>query len=208
MSTIANSTAKAPIEATEPAADTTDVYADLSKLRMSQSFEELAGAKKVLTTVRVGKPDDQTFVRVHGSPEYRMDAALIELKEEERGSNIYLVLPNVAAAVSNEVHWATLFTAITRQGDVFLWRVKGTQDGRAKDWARSAREAAERAMVEWVRVKANMGVGAYEYFLASGTIPDPEWPPYTFNELLRVAFGRERLVDRLDHPILKKLRGE
>jgi hypothetical protein len=52
-----------------------------------------------------------------------------------------------------------------------------------------------------------MGVGAYEYFLASGTIPDPEWPAYTFNELLRVAFGRERLVDRLDHPILKKLRG-
>ena len=59
-----------------------------------------------------------------------------------------------------------------------------------------------------MRVKANMGVGAYEYFLASGTIPDPEWPAYTFNELLRVAFGRERLVDRPDHPILKKLRGE
>jgi hypothetical protein len=199
-----NSTTAIPVE---PAADA-DVYADLSKLRMSQSFEELAGAKKVLTTVRVGKPDDQTFVRVHGSPEYRMDLALLEMKEEERGSNIYLVLPHVAATVPNEVHWATVYTAITRQGDVFLWRVKKSQDKRGSDWARSAREAAERAIVEWVRVKANMGVGAYEYFLASGTIPDPEWPAYTFNELLRVAFGRERLVDRPDHPILKKLRGE
>jgi hypothetical protein len=35
---------------------------------------------------------------------------------------------------------------------------------------------------------------------------DPEWPRLTFQELLRIAF-RDRLVDRLDHPVILRLRG-
>ena len=57
-----------------------------------------------------------------------------------------------------------------------------------------------------MRVKANMSLGAYEMFEAGATIPDPEWPAESFQELLRIAF-RDRLVDRLDHPFIAKLRG-
>ena len=41
---------------------------------------------------------------------------------------------------------------------------------------------------------------------AADTIPDPEWPTLSFQELLRIAF-RDRLIDRLDHPVIKRLRG-
>ena len=74
------------------------------------------------------------------------------------------------------------------------------------EWHRSAAEAAELAMRRWVRVKANMSLGAYEIFEAASTIPDPEWPELPFQELLRIAF-RDRLVDRLDHAVIKRLRG-
>ena len=61
-------------------------------------------------------------------------------------------------------------------------------------------------MHNWIRIKANMSLGANDIFEASGTIPDPEWPEQTFQELLRIAF-KDRLVDRLDHPVIKRLRG-
>jgi hypothetical protein len=81
-------------------------------------------------------------------------------------------------------------------------------DGRQTDWARSETEAAEAAMQRWVRVKANMNLGAYEYYEAgSDKIPDPEWPDLSFMQMLTVAF-KGRLVDNLNHPVLKRLRGE
>ena len=61
-------------------------------------------------------------------------------------------------------------------------------------------------MKGWVRVKANMSLGAYETTAAESLIPEPEWPQQSFQELLRIAF-KDRLVDRLDHPVVKRLRG-
>src|SRR5262245_18203993 len=55
---------------------------DLTSLRLDQSFVETAGIKKLLTTVPVGKPNPQDFIRVHPSEAYRDVFAVIELKEE------------------------------------------------------------------------------------------------------------------------------
>jgi hypothetical protein len=68
-------------------------------------------------------------------------------------------------------------------------------------------EHAERAMTEWIRVQANMDLGAYEATSAPAKLPDPEWPDYAFNDLVRIAF-RERIIASFDHPVLKRLRGE
>lgn len=151
---------------------TADPY-DPENLRLDQSFVELAGVKKLLTTVPVRKPKSQDFVRVHPSADYRRDFAIIEL-EEDRES--YLVTPTVAADLQNEFKPKTLFTAINRQGVVFLWPVSITvADARTLEWHRSAREGAETAVRKWVRVQANMSLGAYEMFEAAGTIPEPTW---------------------------------
>jgi hypothetical protein len=61
-------------------------------------------------------------------------------------------------------------------------------------------------MHRWVRVAANMALGAYEVFEASANIPEPAWPDLSFPELLKIAF-QDRLVDRPDHPVILKLRG-
>jgi hypothetical protein len=64
------------------------------------------------------------------------------------------------------------------------------------------------AMQRWVRVKANMSLGAYEVYEASANIPEPAWPgDLTFDQMLKIAF-KGRLVDSFDHPVLKRLRGE
>jgi hypothetical protein len=177
---------------------------DPRNLRLNQDFFESSGVKKLLVTVPVRKPHKQDFIRVHSDSDYRNDCAIIELQEDRES---YLVTPSMAQDLRNEIQIVTLFTAINRQGVVFLWPVSiPAADARVLEWHRSAREGAELAMTSWVRVQANMSLGAYEFVKATATIPDPEWPEETYTQLLRIAF-RDRFVDRPDHPVVARLRG-
>jgi hypothetical protein len=101
----------------------------------------------------------------------------------------------------------TLYLAINKQGTVFLWPVRlPTPDGKDLDWWRSAREAADRATRSWIRVRANMNLGAYEIFEAASTLSEPEWPDLSYWDLIKIAF-KDHLVMDLDHPVIKRLRG-
>src|SRR5262249_48800525 len=156
-------------------------------------------------TVPVRKPNRQEFVRVHPDPEWRLETAVLELKEERE---TYLVDPGLWADLPGEIVPKVLFTAVNRQGVVFLWpaRLPG-EDGKQDEWNRSALEAAQLATDSWVRVPANMSLGAYEVYQATGDLPEPAWPDGGFQKLIEVAF-KDRFIRALDHPVIRKLRGE
>ncbi len=44
--------------------------------------------------------------------------------------------------------------------------------------------------------------------MATGELPGPEWPQESLGELLKIAFKGGKLIDSVDHPVLKRLRGE
>src|SRR5262245_15819662 len=73
---------------------------DPASLRLSQDFAASLGVKKALLTVPVRKPDKAWFVRVHPDEAYRLQTAVIELKED-RGGETHLVAkalwPDLAA---------------------------------------------------------------------------------------------------------------
>ena len=189
---------------TEQQASTPDPF-DPTNLRLSQSFVETAGVKKLLTTIPVRRPSPQEFVRVHPSPEYRENFPIIELKDEREE---YIVTASLVPELIGEFVIKTLYLAINRQGTLFFWPVRlPGPDGKDMNWWKSAREAAVLAMKDWVRVKANMNLGAYDIFQPDGVIPDPEWPQRGFWELIKIAF-RDHLIDRIDHPVIKRLRGQ
>jgi hypothetical protein len=177
---------------------------DLASLRLNPSFIETAGVKKLLTTIPARRPNAQDFVRVHPSPDYRADFALIDLKDDRED---YLVRPEILPELAGEVVYKTIFTAINRQGVVFLWPVRlPAADDRKTEWPRSAREGAELAMTRWVRLKANMSLGAYEITVAESVMAEPTWPELSYQELVRIAY-RDRMITTLDHPVIKRLRG-
>lgn len=178
---------------------------DPAALRLDQIFTDGTAVKKLLTTIPVRKPSRQDFVRVHPDVAYRLSpAAIIELKDDRE---TYLVTPSIAPDLVGELVAATIYTAINRQGVVHLWPVQlPAPDGKRNAWHRSAEAAADVAMRRWVRLTANMSLGAYEIFEASANIPEPTWPELPFSELLKIAF-RDRLVDRSDHPVILQLRG-
>ena len=188
-----------------PATPAPDPF-DLASLRLNPSFLETAGVKKLLTTVPARKPSPQEFFRVHPAPEFRENFALIDLKDD---CEDYLVLQKLVPELIGEVVYKTIFTAINRQGVVFLWAIRlPAPDARRSDnWARSAREAAEFATGQWVRVKSNMSLGAYEITVADSFMAEPNWPDLSFQELLRIAY-RDRMVTSLEHAVVKRLRGQ
>jgi hypothetical protein len=178
---------------------------DLASLRLNPSFLETAGVKKLITTVPSHKPNPQDFVRVRPEPEYRENFATIELRDDRES---YIVHPDILPDLLNEVSYETIFTTVNRQGVVSLWPVKLiTPDSKRNDWARSMREAAEMAMTKWIRVKSNLNLKAYEIYVAECEIAEPVWPDLTFPDLLKIAY-RDRMIAALDHPVIKRLRGQ
>ena len=180
---------------------------DPAALRISQDFAAAAGVKQVLATIPVRKPGKQDFIRTHPSEEYRLTTVVIELRDER--SESYLVTPDLRDELIGEVIPVTLFLAINRQGVVFFWPCKlPDPSGRVNAWHESALEAAHLARDGWIRVTADMSLGAYRIFQATGELPDPEWPTESLGELLKIAFKGGKLIDAVDHPVLKRLRGE
>ena len=80
-------------------------------------------------------------------------------------------------------------------------------DGRENPWHTAAHRAAELAMGHWIRLIANMQLGCYECREAHGVSAKPQWPKEDFEKLLEIAF-RGRFIKTLDHPLLRKLRGD
>jgi hypothetical protein len=196
------SLAPAPSSAAAPPLDN---RFDPSRLRLSQDFENKVGVKKAIITVPVRKPDRQWFVRVHPDETWRLNTAVLELKEERE---TYLVERALWSELPGEVIPKMLFTAVNRQGVTFLWPVRlPGGDGKWDEWNRSAMEAAQMAMKGWVRIAANMSLGAYDVFAATADLPEPVWPEIGFEKLLSVAF-KDRFISDLDHPVVRRLRGQ
>jgi hypothetical protein len=199
---------KPSIQAVNPTPNSTGAPPDPfdpANLRLSQSFVETAGVKKLLSVVPVRKPSPQDFVRTHPSPEYRDNFPIVELKDEREE---YIVTAGLVPELNGEFVTKTLFLAINRQATLFFWPVRlPAPDGKMLDWWRTSREAAELAMKKWVRVKANMNLGAYDIYEAQSTMSDPEWPKEGFWDLIKIAF-RDHLITSMDHPVIKRLRGQ
>ncbi len=185
-------------------AETPDPF-DPESLRLSQDFAQLADVKPILATVPVRKPGRQDYVRINVDPDYQLTTAILQLKEERED---YIVAADVRQELFGELVPVTLFTAINRQGVVFLWPCRiPDETGRSNSWHESALEAADLARESWVRISADMSLGAYRLYVAGGQLPEPEWPEESFRELLKIAF-KSRYIDNHDHPVLKRLRGE
>lgn len=179
---------------------------DPTRLRLSQRFSQGVDIKRALVTVPVRKPNPQEFFRVHPDEEWRLDTALIEIKLDRE---FYLVAPEIWPLFPNECKPRTLYTTIDRRNVLTLWPVRlPDENGRLDDWNRSAHEAAELAAEKWVRLSSDMSLGAYRIDVALGAFPDPDWPSeISFRDLLEIAF-KGKMIEDLDHPVLRRLRGE
>jgi hypothetical protein len=178
---------------------------DLSKLALNPSTLPVVKAVRAVLT---GKPNPHEFFRVHPNPDYRMTFGMFELKDGQQVREEFLVAPDLVPVLDGETVIKQIYTCINRAGIIRLWPVRLPRpDEKDSLWWQTAHAAADKAMTQWVRIKANMGTGANEYHFAESHIPDPDWKEVApFKVLLQEAY-RNRVIQDLDHPALKKMRG-
>ena len=185
---------------------------DFDSVKLSPSFEAATLVEKLITTIPIRKPKSGLeFFRVRDDPEWTFKTYLLDLKDGE--DEKYIVVPQLIPEVldTGRLKPVMLYTLMTHTHKVFFLSDIPLQDADGKDneYNRSRREAYEMAKEKWVKIQANMPLGAYEIFRAKGELPDPVWPdePKTMKEALKIAF-KNKIIDSIDHPVLKQLRGE
>jgi hypothetical protein len=190
---------------TKEAASTEADQWDLDSLRVSQDYADGPGVEQVITDVPVSKPTKSQWVRTHPDPEHQIETLILELEEERE---LFLIAPSLHSVLITEptVSRRLLITTITRQGRLSLWPIRlPAPDGKIDAWNKTAMDAAWRARSTWVRIAADMGFGNYRVWEAKDALGEPKWPSLSFKDILKIAFA-DRMISRLDHPVIKRLR--
>ncbi len=178
---------------------------DPEALRISGDAE--ISTEKVLTAVPVRKPKRDEFFRVRPGEEFTVDALVVE-RDDDLDREVYVVVPSCAEAVLEVARRVRLFTCISKRGTVFLWPAKLPGESAAgRRYAETGLKIAQHAETLWVRMYGDRSLGGYAMVKAKGNLEEPKWPDKTFRELLRIAF-EGRIIDRLDHPLIRELNGD
>ena len=178
---------------------------DPARLRISQRFGEGIDARPVLASVAVRKPHRQWWIRVHADASMAIETCVLQFEQDQQ---FYLVDPELAPALPGETAPMTLYTAVNMSGGVFLWPVRlPNEDGQQHECHATAHRAAALAQMEWVRVSWDRALSNYAVVRARGQVPEPTWPDADLQKLLSLAF-KDRFIDNLDHPVVRRLLGD
>ncbi len=174
-------------------------------LRLPASALEGVETKHVRPKITVGKPPKDQFFMVKKGPDNWIPFGLLE---SERTSSFYLVMPGAVRDWMLEHGIKSYFDgilclAVTRHGEPRVWPLKQTDNL----WHVTAREIAEMAKKDWVKLISDQTAGYYVAGKASDQSKQPAWPEESFEEILEKAFAG-RIIDTLDHEVIKELRGD
>lgn len=184
-------------------AKTESIFGDLSKLRIPIGLN-LGSGVELLSKVPVRKPLKQEFIRVNPAEDMMLPTVIYEDTHERE---TFLVSPDMMGFLADQLKPAVLVVAVNRQNVTFVWPVKVANDNASKnDWQETALQGCELAKKRWIRLSADMSLGAYRLFEAQGELSEPTWVTKPLNELLEVAF-RGKVISSEDHPVVKRLRG-
>lgn len=168
-----------------------------------------ATVRKVVLSVACTRPSRDAFIRVHPDDAYTIDGTIRDFAGAGRNET-YWVPVHMRDHVPSPVQAVRLLTYVDRYGNVALWPAKLPRDDSnfGRSWHDSALAAADRAKAAWVKVGSNPATQRYEVAEAVTNFGAPQWPELTMPELLRLAFDATHVIDHVDHPVLRQLRGE
>jgi hypothetical protein len=160
--------------------------------------------KLQILKVAIRKPNKHEFIRVRPGDEWKCKVLTYKTGDVDE---LFVVAPAMLSALQQLTTPTQLHTAITQDGIVFLLPVTlPSSDGKPNSWNDTKAAAVQNAELNWVRIVANQARKAYDINLPVNPKPDPEWPDYSFDELLKLAF-KGNVIDSIDHPVVKKILG-
>jgi len=157
-------------------------------------------------SVVVGKPRE--FFRVHPNKDYRRRVSIYTHKSEGAiDEQHFIIAPSMVGRIE-EARPCTLVCCIYRDGTPRLWPIKFPKDGEKDNTAWiSARTAAKTAIDKWTRLLWVRSAYTTRDAL-EGYAPDPDWSKLpAFDELARLAFGKDGVIRSTEHDVYRELFG-
>jgi hypothetical protein len=68
-------------------------------------------------------------------------------------------------------------------------------------------EAVKSAKETWIKLAWDDSIRKHRIYNATGQLGDPKWPSLSLREILKLTF-KDAIIDTMDHPVLRRLRGE
>ena len=179
---------------------------DPSRFSMPSTSAEEFGTRKIRSVIPVNKPSKMEWVPLLDHPDFLLPgAALLDLQD---GGRLYLIVPEIAAQLTDDVKLVKLAPGLTRQDKLFLWPCPLIPSGETPNpWHTSHNDAFNAAKSGWIRMKSNRACGFYDIIEPEKIMPEPDWPDMSFADMLQIAFNDDHIVDRDDHPALRRLKG-
>ena len=179
---------------------------DPSRFAMPSTGAEEFGTRKIRSVIPVNRPGKMEWVQLLDHPDFLLlGAAFLDLQD---GGRLYLVVPEIAAQLADDVKLVKLAPGLTRQDKLFLWPCPMILEGNTPNpWHTSHNDAFNAAKNGWIRMKSNRACGFYDIIEPKKIMPEPDWPDMSFADMLQIAFNDDHIVDRDDHPALRRLKG-
>jgi len=188
---------------------------------MPFNFEDLRvtetlpiAVKRVVNSIPFRRPGSGVeFFRIRPEAEWKFPTYILDLSSSSEGEGKFLLDPALYHEVieTKKLKLVTIFTCITYgSSEIFLSEISQPDaEGKDHEFNRTRRLAYKAAETRWVKLQRNDSIGAYDTVLAISNLPEPEWPeePENIIKAIEIAF-KDRFIDDINHPVLKRLRGE
>lgn len=198
-----NSTAELSVETKQTQTDNRVTEGMFSLDQFAMAGDQFSDDELVQGPLTVRNPGKMEFFKVCDAPGCRVRVCILN---DQRNETTYLVSPALRSTLEGDVATAELVLVANQDGEQFLWLAKTPAfDGEHYGTTRMA--AISLAKTAWIRIRSRADRKGYDIIHAAGQFPDPQWPTKTLDELCHEAFA-DRLVTSLDHPALRRLRGE
>lgn len=158
--------------------------------------------------------DAKDFVRLHPNEDTHWTDELcfvnVPIKGQKRDLLHLIDEDLVPPPMAAQVQRFSLALA-TKPFDVFFLCYVPTQNV-DNSWNESALRGCEIAKTTWIKVTSPpKDESANSYVLTKAedhdAFPDPKWPQQSIYALIWATFGKDRTIDRENHPALLRLRG-
>ena len=166
-----------------------------------------------LAYVRGDKPPSDSFIRTHPDTENRWVPVNMLHKKSGSLAGLYLVLPQVAAALKagqlgkgkeTSLKDYLLVQYTDWEGENQIWPIANYDLD--KDHAKTRMAAARDAVDKWLRVIWDHDHKHYVTQTAEIGDKEPIWRDEPFMKLVQLAF-HDRVIEDMQHPVVVALRG-
>ena len=181
---------------------------NLDRVKAKASQQSVIGVTTEYTVIPIRNPKPDEFFRVMPGEEYTSDVNILQMKTDNEW---YLVDEDILPQIQleSQLKVMQLYVCVSQNSTPFLCLIPlPDSDGKLNSWHESGHKSMEEAKNFWVRRQADHSNQSYLVTKAiNGQLPDPRWPTEPLDDLIEKAFDH-LYIDRIDHPVLRRLRGE